>query len=162
MKLLFYAFCWLAVITLAKSTTVGSNEEFVEDVMAKYASSFSEDLKNVPQPMLREVLRNTLPRVQQRLVKYSVNMYANGRGGEGVKPNPMLIGFSMGMKRWSEYLSKFIPLLSKAIVVEQSNDSSCSYDDVCYADFSDAHPCCDAGVSCPLSFYDYLYDSHSL
>ena len=80
MKQLLYAFCWLAVITLAKSTTVDSNEEFVEDVMAKYASSFSEDLKNVPQPMLREVLRNTLPRVQRRLVEYVRKWKGRGRG----------------------------------------------------------------------------------
>lgn len=152
MKQLFRTFLWLALLALAKSTT-DENPEHMEDLLVKYASTFSEDLKDVPQPMLREALRNALPKMQDRLVDYSVNMYASGRGAEGVKPNPMLIGFSMGMKRWSKYLSNFIPLLGKAIVVEQSDDSSCLYDDdVCYADISDTHPCCEVDVSCPFSF----------
>lgn len=158
MKQLFYTFLWLAVLALAKSIT----DENPVDLLVEYASAFSGDLKDVPPPMLREALRNALPKMQERLVDYSVNLFASGRGAEGVKPNPMLIGFSMGMKRWSEYLSKFIPLLSKVAIAEQSNDSSCLFDDdVCYADISDSHPCCDVNVSCPLSLYDLLYYSYS-
>lgn len=149
-------FLWLAILSLAKSDGIDT-PEVMEDVLAKYASSFSKDFKDVPPPMLREALRNALPKMQEQLVQFSVNMYANGKGAEGVKPNPMLIGFSMGMKRWSEYLSKIIPLLSQASsksYSEPRNDSRCLYGDgVCYKDDVKSHPCCNDDVSCPLSLF---------
>ena len=128
-----------------------------EDVMSEFASTFSEELKNVPKPMLREALRNALPKMQERLVDYSMKMYASGKGKDGAKPNPMLIGFSMGMNRWSNYLSKLIPLLNKGLAIEPNKDSDCLYDgEVCYVDEADSHPCCDLTVSCVMTFHDLL------
>lgn len=156
MKLLSL-FTWLSVLALARPDTF-ADPELVDDLLVKYNTAYSEDLKDVPPPMLREALKNALPKMQKQLVDFSVKMYASGRGAEGVKPNPLLVGFSMGMKRWSEYLSKFVPLLSQLASEsfnKPKNDSRCLFDDdVCYEDSSlaDSHPCCDPDVSCPLSF----------
>jgi hypothetical protein len=151
MKHLFSVFLLWAVLALTVSVSIDPG--LVEDIMAEYTSTLSADnLKDVPPPMMREALKKSLPKMQERLVAFSIKMYASGRGAEGVKPNPLLIGFSLGLKQWSDYLSKIIPHLDKVVVKEQGNDSVCLYDeDVCYADKSDSHPCCDITVSCSLS-----------
>lgn len=149
---------WLAILALAKSDS-SDTPELMEDMLVKYASSF-EDLKDVPPPLLREALQKALPTMQERLVQMSMDMYANGRGAEGIKPNPLLIGFSMGLKRWSDYLSKITPLLSRAAASESYSErrtsSWCLYGgNVCYED-EEVHPCCKDNVSCSLSFIQYL------
>ncbi len=78
-----------------------------ETVLSKYNSSFGKDLEDVPPHMLQEALKLALPRMQKQLVDYSMNMYTSGKAAGGSKPNALLIGFSMGLKTWSEYQSIF-------------------------------------------------------
>ncbi len=137
--------------------TIERDPEVLNDVLAKYNSAFGKDLEDVPPHMLREALKLALPRMQEQLVDYSMNMYASGKAARGSKPNALLVGFSMGLKTWSEYLSKFIPLLNQAVsgrFHELKNDLRCLYrNDVCYEDGAETelHPCCYFDVSCPLS-----------
>ena len=145
-----------SVVFIRASDGVDSEPEapqLMEDIMGKYTSAFG-DLKGVPPSMLRQAMKHAIPKIQEELVDYSTTMYAAGKGVEGYKPNPMLLGFAMGLKTWSEHMSNFMPLLQEAVYEdvyeEEDDDSLCLYEeDICYEDdvVTDYH--CFINVTCP-------------
>lgn len=153
LTLLYYAI----VIAASEDSMM---EALFNDILSQYSSTRSGDLRKMPPAMLHRFLRNSLPKMKEHLVEYSMAMNSPEKSKKKAKPNPVLMGFSVGLKVWGNFFSQVVPLLSKFITEEEEMDDPCYYeDDVCYEDgdyLEHIHPCCHDNVSCPLFPWAFL------
>ncbi len=144
--------------------------ELMGEILKEYNSVLSEDLKRVPAEDLSEALKRAIPNLQNQMNDYSDNLFLSSVY-KAKKPNPMLLGFALGLKSWAEGLSAILPLLVKlesSQVHINTNDleyeSPCWFDEddkVCYEqtmEYTD-FPCCNlTDVCCPDDFlFDIVY-----
>ena len=144
--------------------------ELVGDILKEYNSVLTEDLKKVPAGDLGKALKKAIPDLQSQMNDYSQNLYLSSMS-KAKKPNPMLLGFALGLKSWAEGLSKILPLLLKLEnhdVHISSDDleyeSPCWYDEddeMCYEELmlDPDLPCCNlTHVCCPEDFlFDFVF-----
>ena len=145
--------------------------EMVGDILKEYNSVFTEDLKKVPVEDLGEALKRAIPDLQNQMNDYSENLYMSSMH-KAKKPNPMLLGFALGLKSWAEGLSGILPLLFKqGRPVVHINVDDLDYESLCWFDEDDEMcyketmqeidlPCCNlTHVCCPEDFlFDVVYN----
>lgn len=153
------------IVVLARSDSKNeADSTILNNVLSQVTGAFAKDMKDVPEPLIHEALERALPKMERQAAKYAKVLSVTGIGKAGAKPNPMLLGFALGLKGWSEYLSKIFKLLVrskhalKSPTKKRKNvlkvDSRCLHtEDVCYeeAEMTNIHPCCRMNVSCPPS-----------
>ena len=156
----------LHVVVCEDSADSISDEEFdpelVEEIIQEYNSAFAQDLKKVPPENLHEALKKAIPDLKIRMTAYSQNLFSSSVK-EARKPNPMLMGFAMGLKSWAEGLSGILPLLYTQVHIsthQLEQGSLCWLDEdeeVCCEE--DEQPCCNqTDVCCPDDFlWDVVY-----
>ena len=173
--LAFYLLIASVYEVVGDSLDGGSDVEFkpelVGEILKEYNSAFTEDLKKVPTKDLREALKKAIPNLQSQMNDYSQNMFSSAMY-KAKKPNPMLLGFALGLKSWAEGLSSILPLLYKLgspRVHDRSTDDLehrplCWFhegDEVCCDEAVEnpGDPCCYlSDVCCPDNFmYDIVY-----
>ena len=152
-------------VSLVRSDSKSEADSIImNNVLSQVTGTFVKDMKDVPEPLIHEALEHALPKMERQAANYAQVLSVTGIGKPGAKPNPMLLGFALGLKGWSEYLSKIFNLLVQSKHVWKSStkrrknvrkaDSRCLHaEDVCYeeAEMTKIHPCCDINVSCPPS-----------
>lgn len=111
-RLVLYLF--LLDLLLTEGSSQPSPEvpaDMLNRVLNDYSSFLSQEaIKNIPPHMLREFLKKTVPSMQEHLVKYAQNLHSSVKQD---KPEPLLVGFSMGLKGWANRLSEVMSLLKQ-------------------------------------------------
>lgn len=151
--------------------TVNNNENagVLNDFIQQYASRLMGDLKKAPPSDLSAALARAVPKLQQEMEDYSQNLDASSR--KQANPNPLLIGFSYGLKVWAEHMSRYIPILkrmSQKSFVHKDFDAMYEFEvksmvcdgaesdseSVCYEETAEktiafhGHPCCQLSDVC--------------
>lgn len=149
---------------LMASSGVGVDPSTLHDVLSTYTAEAFSELKDTSQDskVVKESLRKAIPKLQHRLTDYSRNMYASSI--EQPKPNPLLMGLALGLKRWTEGISVLMPQLrsSSHVRYEDPDDNvETEIEERCFTEASKmcyeqtvlvhSHP----HLCCPLFFAQY-------
>lgn len=78
----------------------------------KLTGDFVGSLKNVPHDLMNEALLNAVPKLRMTMMSYANAMHATSKKND--QHNPLLVGMSLGLRRWAESLSQLMPLLYKS------------------------------------------------